>query len=140
MGGAARCTIQCSDSHVHSAAPPISTVTHAHSGTDAAWYARGGPIFRRVVIRGRLDRGQSLTHSGFALYLARIPRTLFAGKQGSNNCSLHTPSTSLLHALIELRSSSSWLSGENTASQTQQKVGIYGPLFCSHWLEFHETR
>ena len=34
---------------------------------------------RRVVIRGRPDRGRSLTPSGFALYLARIPRTVLGG-------------------------------------------------------------
>ena len=52
----------------------------------------------------------------------------------------HQPPTSLLYAIVELRLSSSLLSGGNTASEIQHEVGIYGPLFQNHWIDFHETR
>ena len=52
----------------------------------------------------------------------------------------YLPSKSLPCAIVELRwSSISWLSGGNNARQTQRTVGIYGPVFCNYWLDYHET-
>ena len=52
----------------------------------------------------------------------------------------YLPSKSRLHAIVELRRSSiSWLSGGNNARQTQRTVGIYGPVFCNYWFDYHQT-
>ena len=65
----------------------------------------------------------------------------FGGIEGFNQCLQlsYPPPKSLPHAIIELWSSLSWLSGGNTASQTQQTVEISGPLFRNYWLDYHES-
>ena len=51
----------------------------------------------------------------------------------------YPPLMSLLHAILELLSYLSWLSGGNTASQAPRTVGIYGPRFRNYRLYCHET-
>ena len=51
----------------------------------------------------------------------------------------YPPLMSLLHAILELLSYLSWLSGGNTASQTPRTIGIYGPRFRNYRLDCHET-
>ena len=51
----------------------------------------------------------------------------------------YLPLKSLLHAIAELLSYLSWLSGGNTSCQTPRTGVIYGPWFHNYWLDCHET-